>query len=219
MSPSAGGRARRQPSETLRILSAMENEFGIPDLADPADDKGRRMIEDELGACEVLFLDNLSVLCRSGVENDAESWGVMQEWLLSLRSRGKTVVILHHGGKPDRRGRSAQRGTSKREDILTASVMLQPLKDRREAGFVIECTKLRGATMPAPFSVTLDYRPDKRCELAVSVSTDDKAETAAHLATQGYSQTAIAGQLGVDQSTISRWLRKTPRCKEEREPA
>src|SRR5215471_11630163 len=187
MSPSAGGRARRQPSETLRILSAMENEFGIPDLADPADDKGRRMIEDELGACEVLFLDNLSVLCRSGVENDAESWGVMQEWLLSLRSRGKTVVILHHGGKPDRRGRSAQRGTSKREDILIASVMLQPLKDRREAGFVIECTKLRGATMPAPFPVTLDYQPDKRCELVLSVSADDKAEMAAHLATQGYS--------------------------------
>src|SRR5215472_530633 len=141
------GRARRQPNETLRILSAMENQFGIPDLADPANDLGRRMIEDALGDREVLFLDNLSVLCRSGVENDAESWGVMQEWLLSLRSRGKTVGLLHHGGKPNRQGRSAQRGTSKREDILTASLMLQPLKGKGEAGFIVECTKLRGATM------------------------------------------------------------------------
>jgi hypothetical protein len=215
-------RARRQPNEALRILSAMENQFGIPDLADPTDDKGRRMIEEALASCEVLFLDNLSVLCRSGVENDAESWGVMQGWLLSLRSRGKTVVILHHGGKPDRRGRSAQRGTSKREDILTASLMLQPLasqRDKREAGFVIECTKLRGGAMPAPLPVTLDYAVGRHCELVVSVNADDKAPMAAHLYAEGHSQETIAKQLGVDQSTVSRWLRKHgAQCKDQSEP-
>ena len=198
----------------------MENEFGIPDLADPADDKGRRMIEDELGACEVLFLDNLSVLCRSGVENDAESWGVMQEWLLSLRSRGKTVGLLHHGGKPNKQGRSAQRGTSKREDILTASLMLQPRKGTREAGFIVECTKLRGGAVPASVSVTLDYKAGERCELVLSVGENDQVQTAVHLAVQGYSQTAIGEQLGVNQGTVSRWLAKHgSQCTDPGEPA
>jgi hypothetical protein len=202
------GRARRQPNETLRVLSAMENQFGIPDLADPNDDKGRRMIEEALGSCEVLFLDNLSVLCRTGVENEAESWAVMQEFLLGLRSQGKTVVILHHGGKPDKRGRSAQRGTSKREDILTSSLMLQPLrqKEGREAGFMIECTKLRGGAVPKPLSVTLDYQAGTRCELVVSPSSDDKTQMAVHLHLEGYSQAEIAKLLRVHQSTISRWL-------------
>jgi hypothetical protein len=39
----------------------------------------------------------------------------MQEWLLSLRRKGKTVLIVHHTGKPNRDGQVSQRGTSKRE--------------------------------------------------------------------------------------------------------
>jgi hypothetical protein len=200
-----GSSAKREPTdETFRILSAQEHAFGIPDLADPVDDKGRRRIEAALGDCEVLFLDNLSTLCRTGVENDAESWGAMQEWLLGLRSQGKAVVILHHAGKEDKRGRATQRGTSKREDILTASLMLQKCGDD---GFKVECTKLRSGRMFEPFAVALDYVAGKRCALSIGQSDEQmNVETAGFLKGQGHSQTDIAKQLGVNQSTVSRWL-------------
>jgi hypothetical protein len=200
-----GPSARCQPTdESFRILSAQEHAFGIPDLADPTDNSGRRRIEAALGDCEVLFLDNLSTLCRTGVENDAESWGAMQEWLLHLRSHGKSVVILHHAGKEDKRGRATQRGTSKREDILTASLMLQKHGD---AGFKVECTKLRSGRVFDPFPVALDYIAGKRCVLSIGQSDEQmNAEMAAFLKAQGHSQKDIAKRIGVDQSTVSRWL-------------
>ena len=71
--------------ERIDILTHADQEFGIPDLSDPEDDRGRCLLEKALGDAEVLILDNLSTLCHSGVENDAESWGTMQRWLVSLR--------------------------------------------------------------------------------------------------------------------------------------
>src|SRR5215472_3947064 len=109
----------------LRILTHGDQDLGIPDLSDP-EGRGRELVERELGDAEVLVLDNLSCLCRTGVENDADSWAVMQDWLLSLRRRGKAVLLVHHTGKPDKDGNVSQRATSKREDILNTSVLLKP---------------------------------------------------------------------------------------------
>jgi putative DNA primase/helicase len=99
----------------LRILTHADQELGIPDLSNPNDDSGRKLIEQAMGDAEVLILDNLSTLCHSGVENDAESWGTMQQWLIALRRADKTSLIVHHTGKPKgKNGRADQRGTSKR---------------------------------------------------------------------------------------------------------
>jgi hypothetical protein len=139
----------------LRVLSHADQDLGIPDLSDPGG-RGRSLIESELGEAEVLVLDNLSCLCRTGVENDADSWAVMQEWLLSLRRRGKTVLIVHHTGKPDKDGNVSQRGTSKREDILNTSILLKPgppaerasscCSSRRPVGFPHPIRSLSGST-------------------------------------------------------------------------
>src|SRR5436309_2650517 len=51
----------------LRILTHADQEFGIPNLSNPEDDTGRKLIETALGDAEVLILDNLSTLCHSGV--------------------------------------------------------------------------------------------------------------------------------------------------------
>ena len=75
-------------------------ETGIPDLSDPGK-PGRKLVEEEaeLTGAKLIILDNLSCLCTSGIENDAESWQSMQDWLLKLRRAGYTVLLLHHGGK------------------------------------------------------------------------------------------------------------------------
>jgi predicted HAD superfamily phosphohydrolase YqeG len=46
---------------------------------------------------KVVILDSFSTLCQSEErENDSGSWAGMQEWLLTLRSQGFTVLLVHH---------------------------------------------------------------------------------------------------------------------------
>lgn len=81
---------------------------------------GQRAFESKLEGVDLVVLDNLSTLCSYGRENEAESWQPMQTWLLDLRRRGKSVLLVHHSGKG-----GGQRGTSRREDVLDTVIGLR----------------------------------------------------------------------------------------------
>jgi len=107
----AGADGKEPPSGYLRIVvGEKQGPMGIPDLAKS---EGQKAVESILGDSELLILDNLSALVRSGVENEGESWLPIQNWLLSLRRRGVAVLIVHHANKA-----GGQRGSSRREDCL-----------------------------------------------------------------------------------------------------
>lgn len=117
-----------------------------PDLQDQvmpnlSHKEGRDAIEPFIEGCDLVVIDNISCLFRSGSENDAESWQEAQEWALDLRRRGKSVLFIHHAGKS-----GAQRGTSKKEDALDAVILLkQPDDYQAEQGarFEIKFDKSR----------------------------------------------------------------------------
>jgi hypothetical protein len=50
---------------------------------------------------KVLILDNLSTLASGMRENEADSWELVNNWLLDLRRRKISVVIVHHAGRSD----------------------------------------------------------------------------------------------------------------------
>ncbi len=91
----------------------------MPDLGDY---EGRLELDRIIDQCgpDVIILDTISTLVRSGVENDAESWAPIQAWLLSHRWRGRTIIVMHHSGKSGQ-----QRGTSKREDVMDTIIKLK----------------------------------------------------------------------------------------------
>jgi hypothetical protein len=127
----------------FRLLSADARPDGIPSLATP---KGQAFIEAELDAfpdVKLVIFDSISTLCGGGSpENEAESWTDMQRWLLNLRRRGVSPLIVHHNGKG-----GAQRGTSKREDVVSQSVHLKTPKDyirTQGARFEVHLEKARG---------------------------------------------------------------------------
>ncbi len=126
----------------LRVLTHATHEFGLPDLADRA---GQDAFEQALGDSEIIILDNLSCLIRSGEENTADSWAPVQEWLVSLRRDGRTTILVHHTGKPQgESGSVSQRGTSKREDPLNASIILtHPRSGERAGALSMTFNKLR----------------------------------------------------------------------------
>jgi putative DNA primase/helicase len=141
------GLEKNIPDDYLRYLNGSWQSVFIPDLSSP---EGQALIEEIIveQKTEVLFLDNLSTLCRAGRENETDSWKQMQAWLLQLRWRGIAVVLVHHAGKAkDENGKPRQRGTSMREVILESSIVLEhPKNYSEEMGclFELSYTKARG---------------------------------------------------------------------------
>ena len=111
----------KNPGNRLQIMTPDLQEKNMPDLSTK---EGRDLINKLLVDKELLILDNISCLFRRGGENESESWQEVQEWILEQRRKGKSVILVHHAGKSGK-----QRGTSKREDILDAVILLKRPED------------------------------------------------------------------------------------------
>lgn len=88
----------------LRVLASDLHQDGLPDLSNSEDQSEYTAA---LGDAQLIIVDNLSSLCRSGRENEAESWLTVQGWALARRREGRAVLFVHHSGKG-----GGQRGTS-----------------------------------------------------------------------------------------------------------
>lgn len=106
------------PSDDFfRLVTPDLQENLMPDLSTK---EGRALIDAYAENSDLIIIDNLSCLFRMGDENEAASWMPAQNWLLDLRRRGKSVLLIHHAGKS-----GAQRGTSKKEDMLDVVITLK----------------------------------------------------------------------------------------------
>jgi putative DNA primase/helicase len=190
----------------LAFLAADLQESSIPSLNSP---EAQLMIEEHLGAAEVLFLDNLSCLCRGGVENEAESWEGMQAWILSLRRRGVAVFFDHHAGRSGK-----PRGTSKREDVLDIVISLKHPDDyvpEQGARFEVHFDKARGlyGTAVAAFEARLDIGGSLSPLKWVTRSLEGVLkERVLALHRDGMKQNDIAKAVERDKSRVSRILTK-----------
>jgi putative DNA primase/helicase len=197
------------PSDNLRILSRdvlLRSGGTLPDLAEP---EGRefidRVIEDSQS--EFIILDSLSTLVRSGVENDAESWAPLQDWMLHHRFRGRTFIIIHH------EGRSKQpRGTSKREDIMDTIIRLKELERDEvldKSTYELTFTKTRefyGADK-APLILQLTTS-EQQSQWSYQLARDDMRDQVSRLQASGLTQKDIARELELSQPRISQILRE-----------
>ena len=189
----------------LRIISADLHERGVPDLATA---EGQVVMDAVLGDAEVVFFDNVSTLFRTGQENEAESWAPVQNWLLKLRREGRAVVIIHHSNKA-----KAQRGTSKREDVLDAVLNLRAPSDYEPsegARFEVHFEKARGlsgAEAVSPFEAKLEVR-DGAAVWTMRYIEDARLADIEELKNEGLSVRRIAQELGISKSAVQRALSK-----------
>jgi putative DNA primase/helicase len=103
----SAGFGRDIPNDGFRILAADNVEGGI----NLSTEEGQQAIEPLLTNIDLLILDNLSTLLPTRSESASDAWVPMQNWLLKLRRKGISVLLVHHAGTNGR-----QRGTSRRED-------------------------------------------------------------------------------------------------------
>ncbi len=189
----------------LQIITQDLQESGITDLSTV---EGQQHIEEHLEGVELLILDNLSSLCRSGRENESESWMPIQEWLLTLRRKNISVLLIHHAGK-----NGNQRGNSKKEDLLDTVVALKkPAKyDPSEgARFEIHYEKARGFHGDDAKSFEASVRQsENKITWLVKEIENVLFDQVLELKEQGYTQRDIAADLNISLSSVNRLLKKS----------
>jgi KaiC/GvpD/RAD55 family RecA-like ATPase len=185
----------------VRILASDLSEFGLPDLST---EKGQEAIQPHISDAELIVVDNLSTLARSGKENESESWGMLQSWALKQRREGRSVLFVHHAGKG-----GEQRGTSKREDVMDSVIKLSLPSDYSPvdgARFVVQFTKSRGFSGPQaePFEAAL------RNGLWSTKSLEDvRTAQILELHAEGLNQRDIASEVGCSAATVNRVIKRS----------
>jgi putative DNA primase/helicase len=199
------GFAEQPPTpEHFRILLSDLREYGLPDLATP---EGQAWIDAQVGEAEVIVLDNISTLVRSGKENEAEAWLPIQSWLLRHRRAGRAIVFFHHAGKG-----GAQRGTSRREDVLDTVISLRRPSDYspdQGARFELHYEKCRGfyGDEARPFEAQYEVRDGAAVWTRTELVNADRARVVAAMK-EGMSIREAAEVLGMHRSKVERLRKK-----------
>lgn len=193
------------PVGYFKIITPDAQPLPLPDLSTA---EGQKALAPCIADADLIVVDNLSCLMRSGSENDAESWLPVAAWALELRRQGKAVLFVQHDGKGGQ-----QRGTSKKEDVMDVVIQLQHATDYdagKGAAFTVKFRKarhLKGADaqdLDATLSENEHGKQDwmwKDAELGLT-----ERIVALHKDAPDLSQTQIAEELGCNRSTVSRAL-------------
>jgi len=190
-----------QGEASTNIVTPDLQEYGIPDLATP---EGQAQLEAVITPeTKLVIVDNISTVCRSARENKGDAWLPVQEWALRMRSRGISVLLIHHDGKG-----GGQRGTSRREDVLDTVIQLRhPTDYQAEQGamFEVHFNKTRGLfgddVKPFEAQLTTNGWVTRTIE-------DSKFEKVRCLLDDGYTQRQIAEELGISKGYVSKLVKK-----------
>lgn len=175
--------------------------------------KGQADLDDWTQRADLIVVDNLSSLARSGVENEAESWNAVATWALRMRREGRAVLFIHHTGK-----NGQQRGTSKREDLLDTSIILSRPEDTQEgASFTWEWSKVRGlhGAEIEPLRADLVTNAVGHLSWACQSVGDMKLEEVRQLRAEGRTVRQIAADLDISKSAAGRYVRQLERTTED----
>lgn len=189
----------------LQLLTPDLQGRSLPDLSCK---EGRDAIESLLDNVDLIVIDNISCLFRSGGENESESWQEAQEWALDLRRRGKSILFVHHAGKS-----GIQRGTSKREDILDCVIILKhpdDYKAQEGARFEVSFDKARhfSGEKARPFHVQLHDENGKWYWEISNTSEETLIEEIADMKLTGHTIQLIAQKKGLTKSQVETLIAK-----------
>jgi hypothetical protein len=106
------------PGDIHVFTYADRDEKVLPNIADP---KMQERYEASFQDRRLILIDNLVTASdRIGnLDDDCKIWGSIQKWLVKLRDRGFTIILIHHAGKS-----GLQLGTSMREVIMDTVIEL-----------------------------------------------------------------------------------------------
>jgi replicative DNA helicase/DNA-binding CsgD family transcriptional regulator len=195
---------------SLHIVTPdLNGDVGMPDLSTT---KGQAAVDALVGDAKLIILDNLSSLMRTGIENDAESWQPLQTWALRHRAQGRSVIFIHHSGKA-----GAQRGTSRREDVLDTVLGLRRPSDYSQtqgARFEVHVEKGRGLYGDDAKAFEAHLTADARGRQIWTMKDleDGQGEQIASMLAMGMKPNEVAQDLNIHRATVYRHIKATTRA-------
>lgn len=192
-------------TENFSLLTPDLQDFGMPDLSTI---EGQSFLNPIVEDFDLLVIDNLATLCRSGKENETEGWRPVQEWLLTLRRKGKTVILIHHAGKS-----GSQRGSSAKEDIIDTVISLrrptQYEKERDGDAFELHFEKHRGFSAVDAKAILIEQikQDDGTFQWLSKPLEQSTYEKVITLTQEGLKPFEITQELEINKSTVSRHLK------------
>jgi RecA-family ATPase len=156
---------------------------------------------------DLIIVDNISTLCRTGQENDSDQWTPVQRWALTMRSEGRSVLFVHHSNK-----NGGQRGTSGREDVLDTVISLKKpsgSSPTEGANFEVHFEKNRGFSGQDAdsFNASLSINNEEQIWTRQAIA-DSSFDRTLKLAKEGLTCSEIAKELSLNKSTTSRHIAK-----------
>ena len=197
------------PASAFRILSRAQFERRSQSMLDLGTPEGREKLDDiiEANHIDLIILDSISTLVRSGIDNDVESWRAVQDWSLKHRARGRAVIFLHHQGRSGN-----PRGTSSREIVLDTRIKLtldEKLSTDETTAFKLEFPKAREfyGTSAAPMMIHLSTKSGV-VQWSYEAVRESNRERVKELKSQGWKASEIAKELGVTKGRVSQIMKE-----------
>jgi hypothetical protein len=163
-----------------------------------------KLEREDLGPDLIVF-DNLSSLSGGMDENDNTALDGLLRWLVFIKHGGTAVMLVHHAGKS-----GAQRGASRREDLLDTSIQLakKAEKKRGQKGQDDEPEiKHDGAEFVVTFPKTRGRRP-KPDEFLLQLEESDEEGRVAWIMDENY-------EVRPDEKTLRTIAEKCPKTQAE----
>lgn len=150
---------------------------------------------------DIVILDSLLTLAPYGKSNEAESFLPMQDFILLLRQKGKTVLLIHHAGKS-----GEQLGTINKETVLDTVFKLSPVEEDEKTAdtqFTLSFTKHRNFWGDDATPLIVSLQGEK---WSFESEMENRIDKIRELAAQGLTQKQMEPIVKCNQATISRLM-------------
>ncbi len=155
----------------------------------------------------MIVIDNVASAAPGVDENAKAEWDEINQWLLRLRKKGLTVILIHHAGWTDEHSR----GTSAREDNLDVVIRLRQPADYNPADgarFIVNFTKCRVHTedksLLDDYEFKLEMTISGYYEWSHSRVSVSKKNTIQNMLRDGLEPSEICKEVGVAKSYVSK---------------
>jgi hypothetical protein len=153
----------------------------------------------------VFIIDNLSTAQLGMAENDNDSFDDIRDWLLRLRHRCITVLIVHHAGRS-----GAMRGSSRREDMAHWIISLKD--DSEEDGpakaFTTSFAKIRNCRATEAPALKWELLTQAAAMTITCKPHSGPDVLLAHIRDGISRNSELADMLNVEPGTVSKWATK-----------
>jgi hypothetical protein len=191
----------------VKILSKTVLEYHDAVNMNLAEEKIRSQLKRKIleQGIKLVVIDNIFSLVLGLETNQDKDWSPINQWLLSLRSNGVSVILIHHTGKG-----GDQLGTSSRVFNLNFYLLLKPEASEDESvAFQIKVAKQRkrGIEIAGKRFHCIDGEWTVT-ELSSRELAENKRQEIATLLVQGAKQKEVAEQLEMSEARVSQIKRE-----------